>query len=248
MRAGPATSAEPALPTGPFAPARSVPSAEPDPFPVAASAEPVRAAGPGASGAVGVSVPLHVLPGRGADRVRAVARRAGLCCADGPGGTGTVTVVVVEDTERALSGRKDPGPGPLLLVCDTVSRAGLLRALRAGAVVVRSADLTPESLTAAARRAVDPHPSIPYPELSHLLANGPSDDRTDHREPRVGELTSRQISVLRLMAEGHANAGIARLLGCSEHTVKNVIYEIMARLQARNRAHAVARAVRHGLV
>jgi len=54
--------------------------------------------------------------------------------------------------------------------------------------------------------------------------------------------------VLRLMAEGHGNAGIARLLHCSEHTVKNVVYEIMARLQARNRAHAVARAVRHGLI
>lgn len=50
------------------------------------------------------------------------------------------------------------------------------------------------------------------------------------------------------MAEGDGNAVIARTLRCSEHTVKNVIYELMGRLQARNRAHAVAHAVRCGLI
>ncbi|KJY45049.1 LuxR family transcriptional regulator, partial [Streptomyces sp. NRRL S-444] len=53
---------------------------------------------------------------------------------------------------------------------------------------------------------------------------------------------------LTLMAEGHGNAVIARTLSCSEHTIKNVIYELMSRLQARNRAHAVACAVRHSLI
>ncbi|WP_260145999.1 helix-turn-helix transcriptional regulator [Streptomyces sp. 2132.2] len=61
-------------------------------------------------------------------------------------------------------------------------------------------------------------------------------------------LTARQTAVLTLMAEGHGNAVIARTLSCSEHTVKNVIYELMSRLQARNRAHAVACAVRHSLI
>lgn len=188
---------------------------------------------------------LRVLPARGADRVRTLARRAGLSCADGHAEAGTVTVVVAEDAERALRGRRHPGP--LLLVCDTVSRTGALRALRAGAAVLRSGDLTPESLTAAVRRAGHPHPSIPYPELSHLLTSGPPTGE-QAAGTRPSSLTARQTAVLRLMADGHANADIARLLECSEHTVKNVIYEMMARLQARNRAHAVARAVRHGLV
>ncbi|MFI6146447.1 response regulator transcription factor [Streptomyces sp. NPDC051109] len=61
-------------------------------------------------------------------------------------------------------------------------------------------------------------------------------------------LTARQTAVLTLMAEGHGNAVIARTLSCSEHTIKNVIYELMSRLQARNRAHAVACAVRHSLI
>ncbi|MFJ7151571.1 response regulator transcription factor [Streptomyces sp. NPDC100445] len=190
---------------------------------------------------------LHVPAARGAERVRALARRAGLRCTDGHAEAGAVTVVVADDAQQALRGRPDHH-GPLLLVCDTVGRTGLLRALRAGAVVLRGADLTPETLAAAVRRARHPHPSIPYPELSHLLAGGPPADGPDRSGTAPPALTARQTSVLRLMAEGHGNADIARLLDCSEHTVKNVIYEVMARLQARNRAHAVARAVRHGLV
>jgi DNA-binding CsgD family transcriptional regulator len=50
------------------------------------------------------------------------------------------------------------------------------------------------------------------------------------------------------MADGLGNAAIAQVLCCSEHTVKNVIYDLTARLQVRNRAHAVAYAVRRGLV
>ncbi|PYC60694.1 DNA-binding response regulator, partial [Streptomyces tateyamensis] len=57
-------------------------------------------------------------------------------------------------------------------------------------------------------------------------------------------LTARQTAVLSLVADGHDNAAIARTLDCSPHTVKNVIYELMVN----NRAHAVGRAVRLGLV
>jgi DNA-binding NarL/FixJ family response regulator len=61
-------------------------------------------------------------------------------------------------------------------------------------------------------------------------------------------LTTHQVAVLRLIAEGLGNAAIARALSCSQHTVKNVIYELMSRLHARNRSHAVASAVRQGLI
>ncbi|WP_406352590.1 LuxR C-terminal-related transcriptional regulator [Streptomyces sp. NBC_01635] len=207
------------------------------------------AAPPRASAATaGVFPALRIPPARGADRVRATARRAGLVHAAEHGGPGTVTVVAAADAAQALRGRH--GAGPLVLVCDTVGRTGLRLALRAGAVVLRAADLTEESLAAAVRRAAHPHPSIPYPDLSHLLAGGPRPGDPAAAADGGGRpaLTARQTSVLRLMAEGHGNADIALLLCCSEHTVKNVIYEIMARLQARNRAHAVAHAVRHGLV
>jgi DNA-binding CsgD family transcriptional regulator len=61
-------------------------------------------------------------------------------------------------------------------------------------------------------------------------------------------LTARQAAMLALIADGRDNAAIARALSCSEHTVKNAVYDLTARLQARSRAHAVARAVRAGLI
>ncbi|WP_152648719.1 response regulator transcription factor [Streptacidiphilus anmyonensis] len=99
---------------------------------------------------------------------------------------------------------------------------------------------------------------MPYSALTQLLANGPTEAaagagaiKPSHMwQHGAGRpvLTSRQTAVLDLMAEGHGNAVIARTLRCSEHTVKNTIYDLMSRLQARNRAHAVAHGLRHGLI
>jgi DNA-binding CsgD family transcriptional regulator len=61
-------------------------------------------------------------------------------------------------------------------------------------------------------------------------------------------LTARELDVLRFIADGYSNANIARLLSCSQHTVRNTIHRLMARLQLRNRAHAAAYAVRAGLI
>jgi DNA-binding NarL/FixJ family response regulator len=63
--------------------------------------------------------------------------------------------------------------------------------------------------------------------------------------PQLGE---RELRVLRLIAEGFSNGEIAAQLGWSEHTVKNALYDLMATLGVRNRAHAAAYAVRNGLI
>ncbi|MEU1129158.1 helix-turn-helix transcriptional regulator [Streptomyces sp. NPDC005900] len=100
--------------------------------------------------------------------------------------------------------------------------------------------------------APDPAPDtveMPYPDLVRLLG-GHTALPAPRPEPAAvaPRLTARQTSVLALMAEGHGNAVIARTLSCSEHTVKNVIYELMSRLHARNRSHAVACAVHYSLI
>ncbi|MFD2420553.1 helix-turn-helix transcriptional regulator [Amycolatopsis pigmentata] len=61
-------------------------------------------------------------------------------------------------------------------------------------------------------------------------------------------LTAREVDVLRLVAEGWDTAKIADKLCYSERTVKNVIYSMTTRLKLRNRPHAVAYAVRAGVI
>jgi DNA-binding NarL/FixJ family response regulator len=59
-------------------------------------------------------------------------------------------------------------------------------------------------------------------------------------------LESREVEVLRLLADGFGTREIAELLHYSERTVKNIIRGILTRLSLRNRAHAVAFALRTG--
>ncbi len=61
-------------------------------------------------------------------------------------------------------------------------------------------------------------------------------------------LMPREINVLRLMAEGLDTTEIADRLCYSERTVRNIIYTMSSRLNLRNRPHAVAYAMRAGMI
>jgi len=61
-------------------------------------------------------------------------------------------------------------------------------------------------------------------------------------------LTAREHEVLELVARGMDNPEIARALYLSEHTVKNYVSSILAKLQVENRIQAAVRAVRAGVV
>jgi DNA-binding NarL/FixJ family response regulator len=66
-------------------------------------------------------------------------------------------------------------------------------------------------------------------------------------DPASG-LTPREVDVLRLVAEGMETGEIAGKLSYSERTVKNVMHSLTTRLRLRNRAHAVAYALREGYI
>lgn len=63
-----------------------------------------------------------------------------------------------------------------------------------------------------------------------------------------GKLTRRQRQILQLLANGESTTVAARELDLSEETVKTHIKAVLARLEARNRTHAVAIAVRECLI
>ena len=76
----------------------------------------------------------------------------------------------------------------------------------------------------------------------------PADARGEDDEAFDEPLTSREIQVLELLAEGLSNKAIAERLGISDQTVKFHVASISGKLGAANRTDAVRRAVRRGLI
>jgi DNA-binding NarL/FixJ family response regulator len=76
-----------------------------------------------------------------------------------------------------------------------------------------------------------------------VMAAGNADD-----EDILDTLTSREIQVLELLAEGRSNKAIGERLGISDQTVKYHVAAIAGKLGAVNRTDAVRRAIRRGIV
>jgi len=67
-------------------------------------------------------------------------------------------------------------------------------------------------------------------------------------EGLAAPLSSRETQILTLIAEGNSNKEIARILDISEQTIKNHVSAILRKLNANDRAHAVALALRSGWI
>ena len=72
--------------------------------------------------------------------------------------------------------------------------------------------------------------------------------KPSRRTASVQHLTPREIEVLRLVAAGMSNKGIARALSVSNNTVKYHMSNIMQKLNAQNRTEAVTQATGSGLL
>ena len=76
-----------------------------------------------------------------------------------------------------------------------------------------------------------------------------SDIRTDHDGLRVNNLvTRREVEILGWIKEGKTTSDIAGILSLSPFTVKNHVQNILKKLGARSRSHAVAQAINLGLL
>lgn len=76
------------------------------------------------------------------------------------------------------------------------------------------------------------------PEVAAAVAIAAAGDR----------VTEREAEVLRLAAEGNANKQIAYLLGVGEETVKSHMRNLLEKLGARDRSHAITIALRRGIL
>jgi DNA-binding NarL/FixJ family response regulator len=126
------------------------------------------------------------------------------------------------------------------------SEAALLDAAQAGmgGFLVRS-EVTPERLLSCLRGVASGNGSLPADLLASLLgdlAGRPGGGASASR------LAPRELNVLRLLAEGGDTRGIAHELCYSERTVKNIVHDVLVKMNCRTRAHAVALATRQGFI
>lgn len=166
-----------------------------------------------------------------------------------------VTVLVSDDVDnltvtRIRSLHRD-GFSRVVLVVTRLEDAGLLAAVEAGACgILRRSEACAERVAAAVVTAARGDGSVP-PDLLGRLLSQVSRLQRHVLAPRglsLNGFTEREVDVLRLLSEGWDTAEIAGKLSYSERTVKNVIHDITSRLQLRNRAHAVAYAMRAGVI
>jgi DNA-binding NarL/FixJ family response regulator len=191
---------------------------------------------------LGLATCLEDLPfvGRvtGVGSVHAAWRHADLATSD---------VVIVDasapDGLAFIRKAREAGQARLIASASSWQHADIVATMEAGAVsVLRKDTLTPESLEANVRATLQGAGVLPSDLLSGLLVAVRTGDG------RSSRLTNREEQVLRLIADGHATREVAAELCYSERTVKNVLHDVVTKLGARTRSHAVAHAVRAGLI
>lgn len=144
-----------------------------------------------------------------------------------------------------LAGVQRGGMPPVILVLDEVDGHDIIEAATAGVRgVLRRTEASTAALTSAIDRVLRGLAVVPDDLVGALLEQAVS-------RPNSGEgavLTQREREVIALLADGATTFEIGDTLGYSERTVKGVIHDITTRLQLRNRPHAVAFALRNGMI
>ncbi len=206
-------------------------------------------------------IPVHV---RGFDPILVsgimaqLRPRPEIVLVDSLGEQAAPVVVVVNDVvdeqvlrlARELRGQSTP-KAKVLLVLAQLDDNSLLAAIEAGVCgVVSRAEATPERLVTAVQQATTAG-GVLSPRLVGRLLEQVSRLQNQVLAPRglrLSGLSGRETDVLKLMAQGMEVREIAEKLSYSERTIKNTVHDILNRFELRNRAHAVAFALREGLI
>lgn len=171
---------------------------------------------------------------------------------------GSVVLVIAdrvgEGTLAALQRAAELAPDReirFVFVCDDIREPQLLRALNWGLVSVLPRQETDyERIARALVNARDGKVELPadaHGWLEERIRLVQRDVLAPHDLTTAG-LYTREVEVLRLLAEGVDTLEIAQRLSYSERTVRNIIHGLLTRMKLRNRAHAVAYALRNGVM
>ena len=119
-------------------------------------------------------------------------------------------------------------------------------ALKAGALSYILKDVSAEELAAAVRKAAAGeavlNPRVAARVIKELQG------RREHAPNPFTELSERELEVLKLIADGMSNAGMAEKLVLSEKTIKGHVSNILSKLHLADRTQAAVYAWREGVV
>jgi DNA-binding NarL/FixJ family response regulator len=161
-------------------------------------------------------------------------------------GTAEPFVAIVDAPELETAYQAIETRVPIVVLADA-PREEIFELLRAGANAVLPRDTDPSVAVAAARAAAVGLVAV-LREAAPALASAESARTWRVDEDRSPHLSPREREVLRLLAAGTGNKGIALRLAISEHTVKFHVASILAKLRASSRTEAVTEGIRRGLV
>jgi DNA-binding NarL/FixJ family response regulator len=140
-------------------------------------------------------------------------------------------------TEAIVEIRQEFPDARVIVLTTYTGDAQVLRALKAGARgYLLKVDVHLELLDVI--RAVHAGQKKIPPQVAAELAEHAGDD----------SLSQREIDVLRLIATGHSNKLIADRLSIGESTAKTHVANILSKLSANDRAHAVTIATKRGII
>ena len=157
----------------------------------------------------------------------------------------------IEATERI---HKQISPKPRILLLTTFDTPELvMEGMRAGASGYLLKDCSSEELCSAVRTVARGQVLLQASSVAQLLAElhtqEPQVPKTTTFSTEVEKLglTSRELEVVRLIAQGYSNTEIATGLVVSEATVKTHINHIFSKLGARDRSQVIVKARQLGL-
>ncbi|WP_051966039.1 helix-turn-helix transcriptional regulator [Kitasatospora mediocidica] len=168
-----------------------------------------------------------------------------------PAAVGVVVADTVDDAVlTTLRGLARQSSGRVVLVVGQIGQTRLLDVVSCGVGTIlwrhqAGSDQLARGVLAAAKGRGE----VPADLLGRLLGEVAAMSREGVPAggvPARTALGDREVDVLRLIADGLETAEIASRLFFSERTVKNVLHGLTSRLNLRNRAHAVAYALRAG--
>lgn len=146
----------------------------------------------------------------------------------------------VRDGIETLRELRRSGSALPVVMLTTFADASLFeQAVAAGAQGFLRKDGSPEDLIAAIHRVHAGGTALEPVAAESVRAAWPGVDAAAPSAP----ITEREASILKLMAGGYSNKEIGRSLHLAEGTVKNYVSDILLKLGARDRTHAVLRAI-----